>query len=101
MTCSTRASSRPDWPQAWYDLGNALTGGGRWDDALLAYRQAILLDPGFAQAHNNLGSALGKKGEFDAAISEYRSAIALRPDLPTAFNNLGNAEKLFGLTAAV
>ena len=45
-----------------YNLGNALTGGGRFDEAIAEYQKALELKPDYAKARNNLGSALYERG---------------------------------------
>ena len=42
---------RPDSPGVRYNLGNALFGAERLDEAKAAYRQAIGLKPDYAMAH--------------------------------------------------
>jgi len=82
---------RPNFPEAYNNLGNALKDRGKLDDAVAAYRQAIVLTPNYAGAHYNLGNALKDKGELDQAIAAYRKAINFRPDFPEAHNNLASA----------
>jgi tetratricopeptide (TPR) repeat protein len=82
---------RPDSLPAHINLGVALAGNGRLDEAIAEYHEALRLkmdDPG---AHNNLGNALRDKGDLGGAIAEYREAIRLKKDYAEAHNNLGNA----------
>ena len=46
---------RPDSPGVRFNLGNALVGAGRLDEAIVAYRHAIGLKPDYAMAHFKLG----------------------------------------------
>lgn len=59
--------------------------------AVQTYRQAIVVDPGFAEAHNNLGAALRGWGKRNEAISAYLEALRLDPDYALAHANLGGA----------
>lgn len=59
--------------------------------AVQTYRQAIVVDPGFAEAHNNLGAALRAWGKRNEAISAYLEALKLDPDYALAHANLGGA----------
>lgn len=43
-----------DHAGACYNLGNARTDQGRLEEAVLAYRRAIVIDPGFSEARSNL-----------------------------------------------
>ncbi len=81
---------RPDSPGVRYNLGNALVGAGRLDEAKVAYRQAIGLKPDYAMAHFKLGWVLGQQGQLDEAIAACRRAIELKPDHADAHYILGN-----------
>jgi Flp pilus assembly protein TadD len=53
---------------------------GRWDDAIVDYRQAQQLFPGDYVTTFNLGLALHKKGDEAAAVKTYQQAISLAPE---------------------
>jgi Flp pilus assembly protein TadD len=78
-----------------FDLANALYAGGRLDEAIAEYRQALRLDPRLAPAWYNLGVALMQTASPKAdagwrdAEHAYRRALRFRPDYPEAHNNLG------------
>ena len=83
---------KPDLAAAHYNLGNALAGQGKLDEAIAELRTAIRLQPDSPLAHYNLGIALGgqgKRDEANEAIAEYRTAIRLKPDYAEARCNLG------------
>jgi tetratricopeptide (TPR) repeat protein len=69
----------PEDAPAYNDLGNALLGKGRVDEAIACFRKALAFAPKHARAHNYLGAALVRKGQVDAAISSWRKATALDP----------------------
>jgi Tfp pilus assembly protein PilF len=84
---------RPDFGEAYNDLGIVWHHLGEWARAEGCYRQAIRLMPTFAQAYNNLGSALREQepalipggdvhqqGELDReVVGYYRQALRLKP----------------------
>jgi protein O-mannosyl-transferase len=76
---------------AHYNLGVALSGRGRVDEAIAQYRKALKIKPDKADAHNNLAMALVVRGEVDAAIAHYQKALEIRPDLAEVHYNLGVA----------
>ena len=78
------------------NLGNEFARLGRLDDALAAYRCALLLSPDFAEAHNNLGHALLDLGRFDEAAESCRRAVDLKPRYAEAHDNLGSAQLALG-----
>ncbi|HEY3731354.1 MAG TPA: tetratricopeptide repeat protein, partial [Steroidobacteraceae bacterium] len=73
------------------NLGNALKGSGRLEDAAAAYRRALALKADHAPAHYNLGVVLDALGRADEAAAAYARAVALNPQHAEAHNNLGNA----------
>jgi tetratricopeptide (TPR) repeat protein len=73
------------------NLGQALAGQGRIDEAIAQYSKAMRLKPDDPQAHLNLGAALAAQGRIDEAIAKYSEALRLEPDFPMAHMNLGVA----------
>jgi tetratricopeptide (TPR) repeat protein len=82
---------RPDYPEAYNNLGNTLRAQKKLGEAVAAYGKALALRPDFPEAYNNLGIALRAQKKLGEAVAAYRKALALRPDFPEAYNNLGNA----------
>lgn len=58
---------RPNYPEAWNELGFALRQTGKYDEALAAYDQALKLRPNFPEALEYLGEAYVKLGRADEA----------------------------------
>jgi Flp pilus assembly protein TadD len=58
---------RPDFPEAWNELGFALRNQGRYPDSLDAYDRALKLRPNFPEALEYLGEAYVKMGRLDDA----------------------------------
>jgi tetratricopeptide (TPR) repeat protein len=73
------------------NLGVALQGDGRLDEATEHYHRAIALSANYAPAYNNLATALRAKGLLRDAVATYERAIGLRPGYPEAHYNLANA----------
>ena len=73
------------------NLGNALSGLGRPEDAVASYARALELQPDSAETHNNLGAALRQLGRLDEAEACFNRALALNPKFAEAHYNLGNA----------
>jgi predicted O-linked N-acetylglucosamine transferase (SPINDLY family) len=82
---------RPNFAEAYCNLGIALAANEQLDEAVAAFRQAIALRPNYAEAQSNLGVALASKEQLDDAIVAFRQAIVLRPNYAKAHNNLGLA----------
>lgn len=80
---------KPDFAEAYYNLGVVLEKLGRADAAIKAYRRTVKLRPDLVEAHNNLGTVLESLGRFDEAVAAYRHAVAIMPDGAELQRNLG------------
>ncbi len=89
--CAHGASSRDKETAVVHaDLGAEAIRGGRAQEALKSYDEAIKYDPDLAEAHLGRGVVLELAfGRLDEAEAEYRKAILLKPTLAEAHNNLG------------
>ncbi|WP_017718506.1 tetratricopeptide repeat protein [Kamptonema formosum] len=76
-------------PEAYYNLGNALSYQGSYDEAIACWQRAIDLQPDFAEAHQNQAEVFEKLGEFEKAISCYLKALVMVPDWTEGYWNLG------------
>ena len=72
-----------------YEMGLASEKGGRIEEALAHYRNAVEADPKLTAAWLNRGSLLNLSGQPDAAMEHHRRAISLQPDLALGHFNLG------------
>lgn len=106
---------RPDYAEAYYNLGMSFEEAGEPEPAVAALRTAVRLRPesaimhlglalaqraddkqaalefrqASAEGHNNLGFALLQKGDLREAIRELRQSVQLKPDYAGAHFNLG------------
>ncbi|MGO9108148.1 MAG: tetratricopeptide repeat protein [Thermoguttaceae bacterium] len=87
----TTIDGNHDCWMAYNNLGLALAGRGRFDEAITRYQKALKIKPDFAEAHNNLGLALAGRGQIDEAIAQYRKALDIDPECVEAHNDLGIA----------
>jgi predicted O-linked N-acetylglucosamine transferase (SPINDLY family) len=78
------------------NIGAALHGLGRRDEAESEYRQAIARDPGNAMARYNLGNLFQNNGRHTEALAELRAATTLRPDFGEAWRGLGHSLRELG-----
>ena len=84
---------RPKYASAHVNLGNALSKLGRFDDAAVALRNALELEPKNAGALTNLAQLLIEMGDvelLDDAKSLLGRALVIAPALTQAINSLGN-----------
>ncbi len=85
------AETAPRSAKIRYNLGNSHVAQGSLDKAIIAYRQAIQLDPDYAEAHDNLAITLAERGQLSEAGVHFKEALRLQPDSPNIHNNLGVA----------
>jgi tetratricopeptide (TPR) repeat protein len=79
---------QPNYPEAYYLLGNDLLQKGRVDDAIAAYEQALKNRQKYPEVENNIGLALLQKGRPSEAIAHWQNALAGQPDSVDSLNNL-------------
>ena len=84
---------KPDYADAYYNMGYALYYLDKLDEAIWAYKKAVSLKPDYAEAYSNLGMALKKQDKFDEAIEVIKKSISLKPNDASAYGNLGVALK--------
>ncbi len=81
---------KPDYIDAYNNLGNALLQTGAPAEAIATYERIIALRP-TAEAHCNLANVFARSGRLDDAVTHFRRALALKPDFVAAHNNLASA----------
>ena len=79
---------KPDYAEAYYNMGITLDEKGELDAAIDSYKKAIEIKSDYAGAYYNMGNALKAKGELDAAIDNYKQAIKIKPDYAEAYYNM-------------
>ncbi|MGI8988297.1 MAG: tetratricopeptide repeat protein [Bryobacteraceae bacterium] len=79
----------PDSAEAHELLGRSLEARGNLDDALLAYRAALLKNPRLPGVHFLIGNILWKERDFEAAKPEMEAELRLNPNHALANLRLG------------
>ena len=79
---------KPDYADAYYNMGIALKDKGDLEAAIDSYKQALKIKPDYADAYNNMGIALKDKGDPEAAIDSYKQALKIEPNYAKAKANL-------------
>ncbi len=78
-------------PAYFFNLGYALQGAGRAEEAVAAYRDALALRPDYPEAQNNLGNALKALDRLEEAVVAYGHALTLQPAFTSILFNRGTA----------
>lgn len=82
---------RPDFYEAYNNLGLALSDQGRREEAVSAFKKAVELSPEAPEAYNNLGCLYKSKKDYQQAVEYFNQAIARQADYSLAYLNLGTA----------
>jgi Flp pilus assembly protein TadD/protein involved in polysaccharide export with SLBB domain len=86
-----RGQSHEKAARAAYELGVRYGRGGRYAEAVGAFREAVLYNPEHSDAHFGLGHALYDLGRWGEAAEAFRRATELNRRDFEAFNYLGAA----------
>ena len=86
-----RYADNPRYPDALYNLGNALRAGGDWPEAIECYRRLVELVPTHLSGWLNLGGSLIALNRFGEAAQAERQALLVDPQCREAHWNLGHA----------
>jgi uncharacterized protein (TIGR02466 family) len=70
---------RPDYAEAWHNLGLAEQDTDDLDAALAAFDEALRHQPGYVEAHGNRGALLTRLGRTEEAEAALERALALNP----------------------
>ncbi|MBF0316972.1 MAG: tetratricopeptide repeat protein [Nitrospirae bacterium] len=71
------------------NLGAALLGANRVEDAVVTLKKAVELNPFMWDAHVNMGRALFRLNRMTEAADSFSKAIEISPDSHSAYNGLG------------
>lgn len=92
------AELAPNDGEIWNNLGAALEGLGRIDEAITAFQKALKVQVTLAQAHYNLARQLLSKGQETAAETHFTNVVTLSPNhVPShlALARIAHAKKFF------
>ena len=63
----------------WNLMGASAAQIGKLDEAVLAFKKALLIKPDYAEVHYNLGNALRDQEKLQEAIEAYGNALSIKP----------------------
>ena len=88
------AAVNPSPPaKAAFERAEKALADNKLDDAVAAYKQALVATPNYPDALNGLGSALFRQNKRDEAITNFRAAIEADPSFKLGWFNLGYATR--------
>ena len=87
LTCDIK----PNFHEAWHNLGISLFSIKKDKEAIDSYRKAVELKPDKYKAWDAMGIAYGRQREYSKAVAAYSAAIKINPDDWQTLYNRGNA----------
>ncbi len=82
--------------QALNALGLAYQDMERFPESVLAFQEALKVNPGYTDALHNLGVTFNRFVRPESSVTCFDEVIARNPGLPQAYYNRGNAHQLLG-----
>ena len=70
-------------------VGDALWGGGLFDEAEQLYRDALAIDPASGAARHGVAKSLTTRQQYEEALDWVQAALDADPDLAAAYHTLG------------
>ena len=92
-------ATKPDDPEAYYNLGTLYLRRNALNDARTYLEQTVKLRPNYPEAWNNLGMLAAQQGNAVEATRNFQQSLQLRPDYGIALLNLGNLYRREGSLA--
>lgn len=93
-TTITMSSTDQQTSSEYWVMGQEFYNSGDYDQALIAYTEAINLNPELAYIYNSRGWTYHLLKQYELAITDYDKAIGLDPDFTYAYNNRGWAYQI-------
>jgi len=90
ITCTGCSRDPNVRKQKYLDSGEKYAAEGKYREAVIQFRNAILIDSRFAQAHYDLSQAYLKAGDSNDAFQELSRTVELAPDNYRAHTDLAN-----------
>jgi tetratricopeptide (TPR) repeat protein len=81
---ATALELRPDYPEAWNNLGTLDHAREEYDAAIFAYKKSIALDPTDPLVYKNLGQAWLALEEIEKTLAAWSEAMRLDPTALTS-----------------
>ena len=70
-------------------MGTVLKSQGKPEEALAAYKKALVIDADYAEAYNNMGTVLSGQGNPKEALVAFKKALEIKPDFSQASAGMG------------
>ncbi len=92
----TTAQTKADDIAALLVKGQALAGMGKYEDALIAFEDAVKLNSDEAEAFFHMGAVSLTMGKLPQALSYFEQAYRLKPEMPLLEENIASIRNFIG-----
>jgi Flp pilus assembly protein TadD len=89
--CRKWTKNEPKNSDVWFNLGVAYSRLDRHYDAIAAFRQAVMIDPGCVDAWFGIGVAYEELRRYNGAMEAFRQTVMIDPEYASAWFRLGTA----------
>ncbi|MZG30923.1 MAG: tetratricopeptide repeat protein [Nitrospinae bacterium] len=86
----------PKLVRPYNNVGEAYDKLGKYDEAIIEFKEALKINPNYFFGLNNLGNIYGKQRKLPEAIDYFKKALKQKPDYSPAHYNLARALHLSG-----
>ena len=77
--------------EAYCNIGNVFAAQGDLEEAIIAYRKSLSINPNSVVAYSHMAAVFADQGKLEEAIEAYSKALAINPDYGDAHNGLSFA----------
>ena len=95
--CKYVVQNNPRNASGWDNLGTLYKSAHRYRDAIMAYQQAVAVDPNKAPYHHHLGILYAIEGREEEAMKAFQEVIEIDPNHSLANATLGGYYRKMGL----
>jgi len=82
---------KDNFPEVWYNRGNALADLGLYGEAIASYKEALAIKDDFPEVWDARGAVLGNLGRYEEAIDSCNAALTIKHEFAAALANRGAA----------
>ena len=87
---------KPDYVEAYVNLGSALKKQDKLEEAVEFYKKALSFKPDCAEAYFNMAVTFEEQFKLEEAIEAYKKALSIKPDYAMASSNMGRCLLKYG-----
>ncbi|MFQ5335626.1 MAG: tetratricopeptide repeat protein, partial [Flavobacteriales bacterium] len=88
-----------EWPDAFFNKGNALAGLERFEEAISCYKEVLCLEPPTEVVYYYIAECFENMLDYEKAIEYYKKCLQLEPEYADALSGIAVSLDSMGLSA--